>query len=198
MDDLEDETRRYKNESQRLSSEIVRLQNEIQNELFLKSSCEVEKLTIEDDLTTLKHLRKIYLFLNHLIFQVLTSIDEVNLAELRSKSLSNDLDPSKFFRNELSEAIREIRNDYETTVDNRRNDLQNRYSLFVNETITRTQQRDANPLFNQQQRQQVERLRNELVQTLDQNSYLRNTNHDMQNSIADLKQKIKDFNDAGR
>jgi hypothetical protein len=128
----------------------------------------------------------------------LTSIDEVNLAELRSKSLSNDLDPSKFFRNELSEAIREIRNDYETTVDNRRNDLQNRYSLFVNETITRTQQRDANPLFNQQQRQQVERLRNELVQTLDQNSYLRNTNHDMQNSIADLKQKIKDFNDAGR
>ncbi len=128
----------------------------------------------------------------------MTSIDEVNLAELRSKSLSNDLDPSKFFRNELSEAIREIRNDYETTVDNRRNDLQNRYSLFVNETITRTQQRDANPLFNQQQRQQVERLRNELVQTLDQNSYLRNTNHDMQNSIADLKQKIKDFNDAGR
>jgi hypothetical protein len=128
----------------------------------------------------------------------LTSIDEVNLAELRSKSVSNDLDPSKFFRNELSEAIREIRNDYETTVDNRRNDLQNRYSLFVNETITRTQQRDANPLFNQQQRQQVERLRNELVQTLDQNSYLRNTNHDMQNSIADLKQKIKDFNDAGR
>ncbi len=128
----------------------------------------------------------------------MTSIDEVNLAELRSKSVSNDLDPSKFFRNELSEAIREIRNDYETTVDNRRNDLQNRYSLFVNETITRTQQRDANPLFNQQQRQQVERLRNELVQTLDQNSYLRNTNHDMQNSIADLKQKIKDFNDAGR
>ncbi len=36
MDDLEDEIRRYKNESQRLSSEIVRLQNEIQNELFLK------------------------------------------------------------------------------------------------------------------------------------------------------------------
>jgi len=128
----------------------------------------------------------------------LTSIDEVNLAELRSKNVSNDLDPSKFFRNELSEAIREIRNDYETTVDNQRNDLQNRYSLFINETMTRTQQRDANPLFNQQQRQQVERLRNELVQTLDQNSYLRNTNHDMQNSIVDLKQKIKDLNDAGR
>jgi hypothetical protein len=59
MDDLEDESRRYKGESQRISSEITRLQNEIQNELFLKSSCEVEKLAIEDDLTTLKHIRKI-------------------------------------------------------------------------------------------------------------------------------------------
>jgi len=61
-----------------------------------------------------------------------------------------------------------------------------------------TQQRDANPLFNDQQRGQVERLRAELVQTLDQNSYLRNNNRDMQNSIANLRQKIKDLNDAGR
>jgi len=64
--------------------------------------------------------------------------------------------------------------------------------------MIRTQQRDANPLFNDQQRGQVERLRAELVQTLDQNSYLRNNNRDMQNSIANLRQKIKDLNDAGR
>jgi uncharacterized coiled-coil DUF342 family protein len=64
--------------------------------------------------------------------------------------------------------------------------------------MIRTQQRDANPLFNDQQRGQVEHLRAELVQTLDQNSYLRNNNRDMQNSIANLRQKIKDLNDAGR
>lgn len=58
MNDLEDESRRYKNESQRLSSEVARLQNEIQNELFVRSSCEVEKLAIEDDIATLKHSRK--------------------------------------------------------------------------------------------------------------------------------------------
>jgi len=68
MDDLEDEARRYKNETQRLSSEIVRVQNEIQNELFLKSSCEVEKLTVEDDLTNLKHSRKIDFFFVFKIF----------------------------------------------------------------------------------------------------------------------------------
>ena len=57
MADLEDESRRYKAESQRLSTEIAHLQNEIQNELFLKSSYEVEKLALEDELANLKHMR---------------------------------------------------------------------------------------------------------------------------------------------
>jgi len=65
MNDLDDESRRYKAEAQRLSSEIGRLQNEIQNELILKSSCEVEKLALEDDLTNLKHLRRISSFFKH-------------------------------------------------------------------------------------------------------------------------------------
>jgi uncharacterized protein YlxW (UPF0749 family) len=38
LGDLEDEARRYKAETQRLASEIARLQNEIQNETFVKSS----------------------------------------------------------------------------------------------------------------------------------------------------------------
>jgi hypothetical protein len=60
MNDLDDESRRYKAEAQRLSSEIGRLQTDIQNELFLKSSCEVEKLAVEDDLINLKNFRKIF------------------------------------------------------------------------------------------------------------------------------------------
>ena len=62
MEDLEDESRRYKVEIHRLSSEITRLQNEIQNELFLKASCDVEKITLEDDLVNLKHIRNIPTF----------------------------------------------------------------------------------------------------------------------------------------
>ena len=63
MADLEDEARRYKGESQRIGAEISRLQNEIQNQRFLKSSCEVEKLALEDELASLKHTRKFFLFL---------------------------------------------------------------------------------------------------------------------------------------
>jgi hypothetical protein len=62
MADLEDEARRYKAETQRISSEIAHLQNEIQNELFLRSSCEVEKIAVEDELANLKYMRKISFF----------------------------------------------------------------------------------------------------------------------------------------
>jgi hypothetical protein len=124
-------------------------------------------------------------------------IDEANLADLRSQSVSNDLDPSQFFRNELSEAIREVRNDYETAIDNRRNDLQTRYSLLFNEIIIRTQQPYANPSFNEQQQRQVERIRTDLLQTQNQNSHLRARNQEIQNSIGDIQRKIKDLQNGG-
>ena len=112
--------------------------------------------------------------------------------------MTNDLDPSQFFRNELSEAIREIRNEYETNMDHRRSDLQSRYSLLVNEFTLRTQQRDANPLFNDQQRRQVDRLRNDVSQAQNQNHQLRNQNRDLINSIDNIKQKLRDLKDDGK
>jgi hypothetical protein len=69
--DLEDESRRYKAESQRISGEIGRLQSELQNELFLKSSCEVERLALDDELNSLKHIRKIFISSFHLILFLL-------------------------------------------------------------------------------------------------------------------------------
>ncbi|UJR26886.1 hypothetical protein I4U23_008196 [Adineta vaga] len=174
--DLDDELRRYKIESQRLSSEINRLQNEIQNELFIKVSCEVEKVALDDEIETLKQLH------------------EAELAEIRSQSVSNDLDPSQFFRNELSQSIQEIRNDYENAIDNRRNELQNRYHLLVKETIIRTQ--PANTFVNVQQQKQTELLRTEILQTQNQNAHLLAKNKQLQNAMEELKRKIKDLQDA--
>ena len=59
LGDLEDEARRYKAETQRLASEIARLQNEIQNETFVKSSLDTEKMALEDELAMLKQMRKL-------------------------------------------------------------------------------------------------------------------------------------------
>ncbi|UJR22239.1 hypothetical protein I4U23_025300 [Adineta vaga] len=176
--DLEDEGRRHKGEGQRLSSEISRLQNEIQNERFLRSSCEVEKLALDDELTSLKH------------------IHEADLAELRSQGVSNDLDPSQFFRNELAQAIREIRNDYENVVENQRNDMQSRYSLLYNELIIRQQRPDGN-IQNEQQRRQEERVRTELLQVQNQSGYTRAKNQDIKNRIEELQRKLKSAREDG-
>lgn len=110
----------------------------------------------------------------------------------------NDLDPSQFFRNELSEAVREIRNHYETSVANQRTDLQNRYSIIINELTIRTQQYDPNPPYNEQQRRQVEQQRNECIQTQNQNNYLRNKNREMQDGIENLKQRIRFLQENGK
>jgi predicted RNase H-like nuclease (RuvC/YqgF family) len=122
-------------------------------------------------------------------------LDEADLAELRARTVSNDLDPSQFFRNELAQAIREVRNDYETVVDNQRSDLQSRYSLLYNEIIIRQQRPEANPVYNEQQRRQEERFRSEILQTQNQNGYIKAKNQDMSNRIEELKRKLKSFHD---
>ncbi len=68
MADLEDESGRYKVQAQRLSSEVAHLQNQIQNELFLKSTCEIEKLGLEDNLTNLKQSRTMSSFNSSVFF----------------------------------------------------------------------------------------------------------------------------------
>ncbi|CAF1178608.1 unnamed protein product [Rotaria sordida] len=177
--DLEDEARRYKAESQRLSSEIARIQHEIQNELFLKSSCDVEKIALQDEIATLKQ------------------IHDADLAEIRSRTISTDLDPTKFFRNELSQAIREIRNDYENVVDSQRTDIHNRFQITYNELTMRLQRPDQNPLYNEQQRRQEERVRSEILQTQNRNGYLKATNQDLKNRIDELQRKLHSFREDG-
>jgi len=119
-------------------------------------------------------------------------LDESDLAELRSRSITNDLDPAQFFSNELSEAIREIRAEHESNLQNRRNELQSNYSILVNEVLITTQQRDPNPSFDDQQRRQVEHIRHELVDTQNRNNLLRNRNQEMMNRIAELQRQIKE------
>ena len=59
--DLENEAARYKAESQRIKADISRTQNDLLNELSLKSQCDAEKLYLEDQLASLKHTRKIFI-----------------------------------------------------------------------------------------------------------------------------------------
>ena len=124
-------------------------------------------------------------------------LDEGDLAELRSLSVSNDLDPSQFFRNELAQAIREIRNDYENRVDGQRSEMQNRYALLVNELAIKQQGPGANALQSDPQRRQQELSRTQLLQTQNQNAHLKAQNEDVRNRLAELERKLNDLKQKG-
>jgi septal ring factor EnvC (AmiA/AmiB activator) len=179
--DLEDEARRYKAETQRLASEIARLQNEIQNETFVKSSLDTEKMALEDELAMLKQMH------------------EADLNELRSKTVVDvNLDPSHFFRNELAQAIRDIRNEFEALNDQQRADLHNRYMMSYNELILRHQKPDLDPIQSEQQRIQEEKLRTTLLTTRNEVAHMKARNEELNNRIRELQLHIDQERDDGK
>jgi len=180
LGDLEDEARRYKAETQRLASEIARLQNEIQNETFVKSSLDTEKMALEDELAMLKQMH------------------EADLNELRSKTVVDvNLDPSHFFRNELAQAIRDIRNEFEALNDQQRADLHNRYMMSYNELILRHQKPDLDPIQSEQQRIQEEKLRTTLLTTRNEVAHMKARNEELNNRIRELQLHIDQERDEG-
>jgi hypothetical protein len=111
--------------------------------------------------------------------------------------VSNDLDPSEFFRDELAGAIREIRREYETSLADRRHSMQSRYSLLY-EHIIHTQQMNTNPQLNQQQQRQVERMRVEFLQARNQNNYVSAKNQDSEYRIDGLRKKLDELRQEGK
>jgi hypothetical protein len=75
--------------------------------------------------------------------------------------------------------------------------MQNRYSLAYNELIIRQQQSNTNPIYNEQQRRQEERIRSELTQSQNQSGYLRAKNQEVKNRIDDLQRKLGSLRDEG-
>ncbi|CAF1372323.1 unnamed protein product, partial [Didymodactylos carnosus] len=181
LGDLEDEAKRYKAQTQRLATEIANLQNQIQNETFVKSTLDTEKMVLDDELVMLKQMH------------------EADLNELRSRTIVDvSLDPSHFFRNELSQAIRDIRTEYEQANDQQRSDIHNRFMVSYNEIVSRYTPRQQ---FDQQEqtRVQEEKLRSSLLQTKNEMAYMRAKNEDLKNRVKEMQLVInQERNEGGR
>jgi len=95
-----------------------------------------------------------------------------------------------FFRNELAQAIRDIRSEYESATDNQRSDLHNRYMMSYNELVFRTQRTDPNAIQNETQRRQEETLRTTIIQIKNEMAYMKAKNEDLNNRIRDIQQQI--------
>jgi len=120
------------------------------------------------------------------------------LNELRSKTVVDvNLDPSHFFRNELAQAIRDIRNEFEALNDQQRADLHNRYMMSYNELILRHQKPDLDPIQSEQQRVQEEKLRTTLLTTRNEVAHMKARNEELNNRIRELQLHIDQERDEG-
>lgn len=120
LGDLEDEAKRYKVETQRLLGEIQRITAELDSETLQRVQLENEKNGLEEELSFLRQMHA------------------QELEDLRQKSfLDVGLDSSQFFKSELANAIREIRNEYETINSNQRAEMEQWYRMKIQEVQTR-------------------------------------------------------------
>jgi hypothetical protein len=114
LQDLQDEEKRYKQETQRMMNEIQRVSFELENEMKQRLILENDKQSLEEELLFLKE------------------IHAKEIEELKHLSLhESGIDPSLFFKSELANAIREIREEYESLNQAQRNELEGWYRLKV-------------------------------------------------------------------
>ncbi|KAL7674348.1 hypothetical protein ACOME3_000629 [Neoechinorhynchus agilis] len=180
LTDIEDEGRRFKAESQRLINEISRLGNELQNESFAKSTLEAEKMGLEDELNMLRQMH------------------EAELNDMRSKTVVDvGLDPSHFFRNELANAIREIRAEYENATEQQRSELHNRYMMHYNELVMRHQRPELDPNQYEQHRLQEQKLQVTLKTTRNESAHMKARNEQLAERIREIQSMLENEKDEG-
>lgn len=116
LQDLQDEEKRYKQEAARMVGEIQRVSYELETEMKSRLMLENDKQSLEEELIFLKeiHAKEIE-ELKHLQFQ------------------HQGIDPAIFFKNELSQAIKEIRDEYESLNLSQRSELEGWYRIKVSE-----------------------------------------------------------------
>ena len=105
--DLEDEQKRYRAESQKLILDIQRVTEDLDHETIARVQLENEKQSLEDERTFLKDIHS----------EEMEELKQTNL-------IGSTLDSTKFFKNELSNAVKNIREEYEQLNLQQRNELE--------------------------------------------------------------------------
>ncbi|CAF1564170.1 unnamed protein product, partial [Didymodactylos carnosus] len=98
-----------------------------------------------------------------------------------------NLDASQFFRNELSQAIQEIRNEYESSVEHQRSDLRSRYMLIYNELVTH----QTRPQIQVQSQSQEDSIRASILKMKNESGYWHAKNEDLNNRIKEIQIQLK-------
>lgn len=173
LQDLQDEEKRYKQETQRMMNEIQRVSYELETEMKQRLMLENDKQSLEEELVFLRE------------------VHAKELEELKNLALQDSgLDPSVFFKSELANAIKEIRDEYESLNQSQRNELEGWYRLKINE-IQRKSALTSGESSESLNREQARKLKSQVSDTKRNVFELKAKNAELESRIKDLEDEIK-------
>ena len=176
--DLEDEAKRYKLEAQKIIAEIQRITTDLDSETLLRLQLENEKNVLEEELSFLRQMHA------------------QELEEMRRKSFVDvGLDSTQFFKSELAQAIKQIRNEYETINNNQRQDMEQWYRTKLQEVQSRERPEAADVLI---AKEETKKLKSNVSDLRKDNLYIKSRNAELEARIKEMEELLSGERNDGQ
>ncbi|CAF0764962.1 unnamed protein product [Didymodactylos carnosus] len=171
ISDNDDEIALYNSELQRIRMDVANLISEIANEATQKQILFAEKTVLEQEL------------------KVLDTAHKFDVDQLRSKVAIANVDPAPFFESELSQAIREIRKQFEALTEQQQQQLQNYYQAKVSALIEYHQPKPQ--IESQWQTEKIREITRSVTDVRGRLSNLQMENNELDRQINDIRQQLQ-------
>uniref|UniRef100_A0A914C3M7 Intermediate filament protein n=1 Tax=Acrobeloides nanus TaxID=290746 RepID=A0A914C3M7_9BILA len=169
---LEEEIARLKKENARLMSELQRVRMELDQETLNRIDYQNQVQTLLEEIDFLRRAHD-------------QEIKDLQAIAARDTTSEN----REFFRNELANAIRDIRAEYDALNQANRNDIESWYKLKVQEIETASARQNMEQGY---QKDEVKRLRTQLTDLRGKLADLEGRNALLEKQIAELNYQIED------
>uniref|UniRef100_A0A1I7XF24 Intermediate filament protein A n=1 Tax=Heterorhabditis bacteriophora TaxID=37862 RepID=A0A1I7XF24_HETBA len=175
---LEDEVKRIKQENQRLLSELQRARTDLDQETLNRIDYQNQVQTLLEEIDFLRR------------------VHDNEIKELQTLA-SRDTTPEnrEFFKNELSSAIRDIREEYDQITNVHRNDMESWYRLKVQEIQTQSARQvrtTSRSMEHGYAKEEVKRLRTQLSDLRGKLADLESRNSLLEKQIQELNYQLED------
>ncbi|KAK6060249.1 intermediate filament tail domain protein [Cooperia oncophora] len=169
---LEDEVKRIKQENQRLLSELQRARTDLDQETLNRIDYQNQVQTLLEEIDFLRR------------------VHDNEIKELQTLA-SRDTTPEnrEFFKNELSSAIRDIREEYDQITNVHRTDMESWYRLKVQEIQTQSARQSMEHGY---AKEEVKRLRTQLSDLRGKLADLESRNSLLEKQIQELNYQLED------
>ncbi|EGT58123.1 hypothetical protein CAEBREN_03292 [Caenorhabditis brenneri] len=169
---MEEEIARLRKENAWLHSELQRVRVALDQETLIRIDYQNRVKTLLEEIDFMRR--------GH----------ESELKELQAQAARDTTNENReFFKNELANAIRDIRSEYEHLMNGNKNELENWYQLRVQEINTQSMRQNAE---NNHQKEEVKRVRNQTTELRGKLSDLESRNVLLEKQIEDLNYQLED------